>query len=114
MNSARLFAFDVIRSAGFLASIGSLARGFPSDTLIAENARQKDERAKATVRELLDEQLTFTRDESTAGLAVETVQPGRFTGQVIRDGKRVVYASLPASKKWLTDNRWQTAKPFVI
>jgi hypothetical protein len=62
----------------------------------------------------LDEPLTLTRDESTGGLTVETVQPGRFTGQVIRDGQRNVYASLPATKKWLADNQWQTAKPFAI
>ena len=84
------------------------------ESVIAEIARQEDERAKATVRELLDEQLTLTRDESTAGLSIETVQPGRFTGQVIRDGDRIVYASLPATQKWLSDNKWQTAQPFAI
>ncbi len=54
------------------------------------------------------------RDESTAGLTVDTVQPGRFAGQVIRDGQRIVYASLPVTKKWFTDNKWQTGKPFAI
>jgi hypothetical protein len=92
-------------------SIGSLDE---LESVIAEIARQEDERAKATVRELLDEHLAFTRDESTAGLTVETIEPGRFTGQVIRDGERIVYASLPATKKWLADNKWQTAKPFAI
>ena len=47
-------------------------------------------------------------------LSIETVQPGRFTGQVIRDGDRIVYASLPATQKWLSDNKWQTAQPFAI
>ena len=84
------------------------------ESVIAEVARQEDERAKATVRELLDEQLPVTCDDTTAGLTVETVQPGRFTGQVIRDGERIVYASLPATKKWLADNKWQTAKAFAI
>lgn len=84
------------------------------DSLIAEIARQEDERAKATVRELLDEELQLTQDELTAGLSIETLQPGRFTGQVIRDGERIVYASLPTSKKWLSDNKWQQAQPFAI
>jgi hypothetical protein len=84
------------------------------ESVIAEIARQEDERAKATVRELLDEPLSLTRDESMAGLSIETVQSGRFTGQVIRDGECIVYASLPARKQWLADNKWQTAKPFVI
>ena len=40
----------------------------------------------------LNEQLALTRDESTAGLSIGTVHPGRFTGQVkvIRDGERIV------------------------
>lgn len=84
------------------------------ESVIAEIARQEDERAKATVRQLLDEQMTLTRDESAAGLSIETVAAGRFTGQVIRDGERIVYASLPATRQWLADNKWQTAEPFAI
>lgn len=84
------------------------------ESAIAEIAHQEDERTKAIVRELLDEPLPLTRDESEAGLTIETVQPGRFTGQVIRDGERIVYASLPATKKWLADHKWQTAQPFAI
>ncbi len=34
--------------------------------------------------------------------------------QVIRDGERIVYASLPTTRKWLADNEWQTAQPFAI
>ena len=66
------------------------------------------------MRELLDEQLTLVRDEAAAGLRVETVQPGRFTGQVIHDGERIVCASLPVTKRWLVDHKWQTAKPFEL
>lgn len=92
-------------------NIGSLDE---LESVIAEIACQEDERAKTTVRELLDEQLALTHDESTAGLSIETVQRGRFTGQVIRDGERIVYASLPTTRKWLADNEWQTAQPFAI
>ena len=84
------------------------------ESVIAEIARQEDERAKEMVRDLLDVQLALSHDESTAGLSIETVQRGRFTGQVIRDGERIVYASLPATKQWLADNKWQTAQPFAI
>lgn len=84
------------------------------ESVIAEIARQEDERAKATVRELLDDRLTLTRDEAIDGLMIDTVEPERFTGQVIRDGQRIVYASLPATRKWLHDNRWQSAPPFSI
>lgn len=84
------------------------------ETVVAEIASQEDERAKSTVRELLDEPLALTQDETTEGLTIETIQPGWFAGQVIRDGERVVYASLPAARKWLADHKWQTAQPFAI
>jgi len=45
---------------------------------------------------------------------METVERGRFTGQVIRQGERIVYASLPATKRWLADARCQTATAFGI
>jgi hypothetical protein len=108
------------RGAGEQMAVSVSRMALPDDissldelkSVIGEIARQEDERAKATVR--VDEQLAFTCDETTAGLSVETVQPGRFTGQVIRDGERIVYASLPATRKWLADNKWQTAKAFAI
>ncbi len=84
------------------------------ESVISEIARQEDERAKATVRALLDEELTLSQDESSAGLTIDTVQSARFTGQVIRDGERIVYASLPATQKWLSQNKWQNAQPFAI
>lgn len=94
-----------------LAGIGSLDE---LESVIAEIASEEDERTKSTVRELLGETLKFKTDESTAGLSIETVRSKRFTGQVIRDGERIVYASLPVAKEWLADNKWQTAKPFAI
>lgn len=84
------------------------------ETMIADIARQEDERAKATVRELLDEPLALMSDESVAGLSIETVDSSGFTGQVIRDGERIVYASLPVSRKRLADSQWKAAQPFAI
>ncbi len=84
------------------------------DAAIAEISAAEDERAKAAVRSLLDCELALTQDESTAGLQIETVESERFTGQVIRDGKRIVYASLPVAQQWASDEKWQDAQPFAI
>lgn len=84
------------------------------ESVIAEIANREDERAKATVRELLAEPLTLSQDEAMAGLSIETVQSDRFTGQVIRDGERIVYASLPTSRRYFSEIQWQTAQPFAI
>lgn len=57
------------------------------DAAIAEIAAAEDERTKAAVRSLLDDELALTQDESTAGLQIETVESERLTGQVVRDGR---------------------------
>ena len=84
------------------------------ESVIADIARQEDERARETVRILLDDQLELNVDEKTCGLTVETVQSNRFSGQVIRDGDRIVYASMPVKKRWMSDNLWRSAQPFAI
>jgi len=84
------------------------------ETIIADLAHQADERARELVRELLDEPLDLTREETTEGLVTETIRQGRFTGQLVRDGERIVYASLPVAAKWLDESKWRAAKPFAI
>lgn len=84
------------------------------ESVVADVAAEEDRRTKDRVRELLDVPLTTVVDEAAAGLTTETIAVDRFAGQVIRDSKRVVYASIVASKRWLADQQWRAAKPFSI
>lgn len=84
------------------------------ESLIAEIARQEDERAKKTVRDLLDESLTLVHEESVADVMIDTASSAHFTGQVIRDGDAIVYASLPATKLFVKNQQWTRAEPFAI
>lgn len=84
------------------------------EAVIAAIAEQEEERTKATVRQILMSELSLKREEAVAGVTIETVESEQFTGQVIRDGEHVVYASLPVVNSWVRSKRWQTAKPFVI
>lgn len=84
------------------------------EKLINSIQDEEEAQAKSTVRELLDESLQLAPEDTTAGLAVETVTSPRFTGQVIRSGKQIVYASLPTAQKWLEKHKWETAVPFEI
>ncbi len=81
---------------------------------VEEIAAEEESRVRSLVRELLDERLTLTADEEIEGLNLETLEPGRFVGQVVRDGERIVYASILSSKRWLQGRRWAGAKPFTI
>ncbi len=84
------------------------------ESLIAEIARQEDERARSTVRDLLDEPLTLTHEETVAEVTIDTAKSDHFTGQVIRDGETIVYASLPATKLFVKTQQWTRAEPFAI
>jgi len=41
-------------------------------------------------------------------------KPNRFTGQVLRNGKRIVDSCLLATNNGLNCNEWQTISPFAI
>ena len=84
------------------------------ESLIAKVAAQEDERARATVRELLDEQLDLEYEETVADVTIDTATSQHFTGQVIRDGEKIVYASLPATSAFVESQEWTRAEPFSI
>lgn len=90
------------------------------ESLIAEIASQEDERARSTVRELLDEPLELQYEESVSdrrvgtNVSIDTATSEHFTGQVIRDGKKIVYASLPATSAFVESQEWTRSEPFAI
>lgn len=83
---------------------------------VEELAAEEERRARDIVREVVSEQMVLEADEKieSEGLTLETINSGRFLGQVVSDGERIVYASILASKKWLQDQRWKAAAPFSI
>ncbi|QEG39380.1 ARPP-1 family domain-containing protein [Roseimaritima ulvae] len=90
------------------------------ESLITEIASQEDERARSTVRDLLDEPLDLQYEEAVsdrrvgANVSIDTATSQHFTGQVIRDGDKIVYASLPATSAFVKSQEWTRAKPFAI
>ena len=69
---------------------------------------------RSTVRELLDEPLTLVHEETVADVTIDTATSDHFTGQVIRDGETIVYASIPATKLFVRTQKWTRAEPFAI
>ena len=58
---------------------------------------------------------TTARQAVHRGLTVEFLRDATGTLDLSNEaGDVIVYASLPATKKWLTDNKWQMAQPFAI
>ena len=53
-------------------------------------------------------------EENVRQAAAAAEREGLSARLSFRDGERIVYASLPATKMWLADNKWQTAKAFAI
>ena len=101
-------------AAGNAIAQRSEAMGAAMESLIAEIASQEDERARSTVRELLDEPLDLQYEETVADVSIDTATSEHFTGQVIRDGDKIVYASLPATSSFVKSQEWTRAEAFTI
>ena len=84
------------------------------ESIISQIAEQEDERARDTVRKLLDEKLTLSKEETQAGVEIFTALSENFEGQVINDGQQVVYASLTATKRFMRQQPWQNAAEFSM
>ena len=76
--------------------------------------RLEDEFARRKVRELLDEPFVYESEEAVEGLDLETVANEELTGQVVRDGDDVVYASLIANGELVRAGKWRFLKRFRI
>lgn len=63
------------------------------------------------VDRLLEIELKREVDEDEA-LTVEALGDTPFVGQMVRDGEKVVYASLIATEKWRRAGDWLDARPF--
>jgi len=102
---------------GLPVEIGSLDE---LESLIADIALQEDERARSTVRELLDEPLDLQHEETVsdqrvgAKVSIDTATSEHFAGQVIWNGKKIVYASLPATRVFIASQEWTRAQPFEL
>lgn len=81
---------------------------------LEEVCRKEDENTRNLVRELLDVPLRFKSEDKTAGLRIETILGGKFSGQVVRDGNAIVYASMVIKKKFRNAQTWGKAAPFDI
>lgn len=70
----------------------------------------EDKMVKDIVRAFITEKFNCVKEETSAGLSVESISNKQFKGQVVRDSSAIVYASVVTSKSF----KWDTAKDFKI
>lgn len=70
--------------------------------------------AAEKIEEIFAEKLEVEVDETVNGMTLETVNNREFTGQIIRDGNRVIYASVIATKYRLKNRSWTSETDFSI
>jgi hypothetical protein len=75
---------------------------------------EENERARATVRELIGLPFAARRESVCEEVGLYRVENDRLQGQIAREGERVLYASLVTSAKWERDRAWTAAEPFEI
>jgi len=91
------------------ASVTSLAK---LEKVLLQADKVEEKRVRRIVHDLLDHPFAEKIDsmeglDSFEDLAVATLTNNRFTGQVVRERERVVYASLTACRSWLQKRAWE-------
>jgi hypothetical protein len=86
-----------------------------ADLLAALREAESEERDRvaALVDSILDIDLGRQVDEE-GELVIEALGDQPFVGQMIRDGEKIVYASLVATRKWRECQAWAQALPFSM
>jgi len=75
---------------------------------------EQETRTKDIVRKLVQDPFTVEHDETTDGLSFDTLTHKQFTGQTIKDGEKIVYASFTVTAGWAKDRNWLEAEAFTI
>lgn len=78
-------------------------------------AREKEEKATADiVRNLLDKPFSCKVEEGLLKYSIFTIENDQFSGQVVREGEKVCYASLFTKSKWAENAPWRESKKFAV
>lgn len=80
-----------------------------------KKTREDDENmVKGLIRKFLTDNFSRTKEETINGLDIEQVDHDQFTGQIIRDGIKVVYASLVSREDYMNNHEWLEQEVFTI
>ena len=81
---------------------------------LKEARRNDEDMVKSMIRRFLQDPFTRSKEESQNGLEIEHVEHEQFTGQIIRDDLKIVYASLVSKEKYMNNREWLEQEPFTI
>jgi ARG/rhodanese/phosphatase superfamily protein len=81
---------------------------------IEEADEREKEIAAEKIQELFGETFEPKKEEKVAGYKVETIENQEFTGQIIRDGVRVVYGSVVATQYRMKNRSWNKESKFSV
>jgi hypothetical protein len=87
-----------------------------TDLQAALTAVEQEEfrRVATLVENLLAIELERRPEETVAGCTVDALGPHPFVGEMIRDGEKIVYASVVATKSWRAAQDWLEAREFSM
>jgi hypothetical protein len=81
---------------------------------LAEADAEEYDRVAALVTNVAALTVEVTPEERVQEFQVEGLTGRSFVGQAVRDGEKVLYASLVASSTWQQHEDWLTARPFAM
>jgi hypothetical protein len=79
-----------------------------------EAKEKEDEKVKTIIRKMLDDEFEDDVEEAVGERKMVTVKNDQFMGQVLRSGRKIVYASLFTTQDWSKNHDWNEAEAFSI
>lgn len=79
-----------------------------------EADKLQEESVKEIIRKFIEDPFTVENDETVDGKDRVNLTHEQFTGQAIKDGESIVYASLITTNKWFKNRAWKEANEFSI
>ena len=81
---------------------------------LSEATNKEYERVKEVVESISSISLMAKQDNCEDSMVVDSLEHKRFIGQVVKDGDKIVYASLIATSDWRKNEDWYEAEPFKM
>jgi hypothetical protein len=79
-----------------------------------EAQSKETEITKGIIKKFISKRFTRSEDEIVEGLSMESINHNQFTGQIVRDSDKIVYASLITKGGWMRNKDWHEADDFEI
>ena len=93
---------------------GDLTSLYKIESALLDAQSRQANKIKKIIREFVKSNFKRVEEEKSGTMAVDSLTHKQFTGQAVRKGEKIVYASLITRQDWVDGQDWNEAGDFKI